>query len=794
MFKSTNFVAVRFILLVLGLVLFANANPIPSSEAILTQEVEISSNLLVERAATSSYWINTIKRQGTVAYGSSTFQIYRNVMSYGAKGDGVTDDTAAINSAISAGNRCGQGCDSSTVTPALVYFPPGTYLVSAPIVQYYYTQLIGDAINPPTLKAASAFSGIAVIDSDPYLAGGAQWYTNQNNFFRQVRNFVIDLTALPMSTGTGIHWQVAQATSLQNIVINMVQGGGSSNKQQGIFMENGSANFLSDVTFNGGGIGFFAGNQQIETARLTFNGCQTAILMNWNWVWSLKSITINNCAVGVDMTSGGSSQSVGSLLLTDSIISNTPVGVKTAWSSSSTPTSAGTLIIDNVDFTKCTTAVQNNSGGTVLAGGTVVASWGQGRMYTGNAGSRSQGSLSAPNKVSGLLDSSGRFFTRARPQYANLPASSFVSVKNYGAKGDGVTDDTAAVQAAMNAVLTSQVLYFDHGAYVISSTVNVPKNIKITGEAWPLIMAKGNAFQNQNSPQPVWRVGQKGDVGTVEISDLIFETIGAQPGAIMMEWNVAGATQGSAAMWDTHFRIGGSAGTKLQSNTCAKNPSVTAAANPACIGAFLLLHVTSSAAMYLENSWMWVADHELDLSDHAQVNIFNGRGLLIESTQPTWLYGTSVEHSVLYNYNLNGAQNLYMNMIQTETPYFQSNPDATTPFSIQGAYNDPTFSWCAAGDESCKKALGLFINNSVNVLIYGAGLYSFFDNYGQTCLNTNSCQKDMVVIANSQVHMYAFSTVGATNMAIDQAGNVLAAQADNTDTFASTVAMWKSTW
>jgi hypothetical protein len=34
---------------------------------------------------------------------------------------GSADDTAAINAAITAGGRCGQGCDSSTVTPALVY-------------------------------------------------------------------------------------------------------------------------------------------------------------------------------------------------------------------------------------------------------------------------------------------------------------------------------------------------------------------------------------------------------------------------------------------------------------------------------------------------------------------------------------------------------------------------------------------------------------------------------------------------------------------------------------------------
>ena len=137
---------------------------------------------------------------------------------------GSTDDTVAINAAVSSGNRCGQGCDSSTVTPALVYFPPGTYVVSAPIIQYYYTQFVGDAVTLPTIKAAPGFQGMALIDADPYADGGINWFTNQNNFFRQVRNFIIDTTAMPVGVGAGIHWQVAQATSLQNIVFNMRTG------------------------------------------------------------------------------------------------------------------------------------------------------------------------------------------------------------------------------------------------------------------------------------------------------------------------------------------------------------------------------------------------------------------------------------------------------------------------------------------------------------------------------------------------------------------------------------------
>jgi glucan 1,3-beta-glucosidase len=132
-----------------------------------------------DAAAASSYWLANIARQGTVGYGTSGYQVFRNVKDFGAKGDGSTDDTAAINAAITSGTRCGQGCDSSTVSPALVYFPPGTYMVSKPIVQLYYTQFVGDAVTVPTIKGTAGFQGIALIDSDPYADGGVNWYTNQ---------------------------------------------------------------------------------------------------------------------------------------------------------------------------------------------------------------------------------------------------------------------------------------------------------------------------------------------------------------------------------------------------------------------------------------------------------------------------------------------------------------------------------------------------------------------------------------------------------------------------------------
>ena len=55
-----------------------------------------------------------------------------------------------------------------------------SYVISAPIVPYYYSQLIGDATNPPTLLAAADFAGMAIIDADP-TENGESWYVNQNN-------------------------------------------------------------------------------------------------------------------------------------------------------------------------------------------------------------------------------------------------------------------------------------------------------------------------------------------------------------------------------------------------------------------------------------------------------------------------------------------------------------------------------------------------------------------------------------------------------------------------------------
>ena len=58
-----------------------------------------------------------------------------------------------------------------------------------------------------------------------------------------------------------------------------------------------------------------------------------------------------------------------------------------------------------------------------------------------------------------------------------------VSVKDFGAVGDGVTDDTAAIQAAVDANLQS-VIYFPEGIYKITSPIQLDTNVFLQGEVY----------------------------------------------------------------------------------------------------------------------------------------------------------------------------------------------------------------------------------------------------------------------------------------------------------------------
>lgn len=343
---------------------------------------------------------------------------------------------------------------------------------------------------------------------------------------------------------------------------------------------------------------------------------------------------------------------------------------------------------------------------------------------------------------------------------------------------------------------SGNICYFDKGAYIVTKTIKVPASIKIVGELYSIIMGTGNNFQDQNNPVPMWQVGSAGESGNVEITDIIFETRGPTPGMIVVEWNVAAASQGSSGMWDTHFRIGATAGTDLQQDRCLKQPNTPVTSSSAssveeCTAAFLLLHITPQANGYFENVWGWVSDHELDMGTRDQVTIYNGRGFLVEGDGPNWLYGTSSEHSTLYNYQWANARNTFAGVIQSETAYFQGNPNSLIPFTPQSKWNDPTFADCT--QDNCYRTWGARFVNSSDIFVYGSGLYNFFDNYNTaSCLGTESCQESMVNFDgnNSNIYLWAFNTKGSSYM-VDYDGNELLAWSVNRAGFCATAVLFE---
>lgn len=85
-------------------------------------------------------------------------------------------------------------------------------------------EILIEANSWPTIKASSAFVGLGVLSTNKYIGSivpgpdgkDAQYYVNTANFYRQIRNFKVDIRATdPGAYVCAIHYQIAQATSLQ---------------------------------------------------------------------------------------------------------------------------------------------------------------------------------------------------------------------------------------------------------------------------------------------------------------------------------------------------------------------------------------------------------------------------------------------------------------------------------------------------------------------------------------------------------------------------------------------------
>ena len=132
--------------------------------------------------------------------------------------------------------------------------------------------------------------------------------------------------------------------------------------------------------------------------------------------------------------------------------------------------------------------------------------------------------------------------------------SGIVNVKNapYNAKGDGLTDDTAALQQAIaDYEGTRQTLYLPNGTYLVSASLRCRNayaygNTNIRGQSREgvILRLKNNTFTNPASPAAVLYTGYNGVPGggssadwfNVNVGSLTIDTGTGNPGAIGLQY------------------------------------------------------------------------------------------------------------------------------------------------------------------------------------------------------------------------------------------------------------------
>ncbi|KAL4918595.1 pectate lyase superfamily protein-domain-containing protein [Aspergillus aurantiobrunneus] len=727
-------------------------------------------------SGSSKFWYEEIEHNGESSFLTpgykDNYKIFRNVITdYGADNTGQSDASSAIQNAIrdgpSGGPTRGDQEMGTTGQPAIVYLPGGVYSLKESLQLYVGTVLMGDPTNPPVLKAEPGFSDDHMIYAkDPN-------YVGTINFYVGIKNLVLDSTVLDSSLAiTLLDWTVSQATQLSNIEFNMPQ---TPTAHVGLTTEYdyNSNIIVNDLRFNGGDVGMKLNGQQWVFKNLVFTGTNTGVIAGGTDIVFL-GCAFNNGRTGID--AAGTS---GSLTVVDSSGS----GLENFVISRNSADAGNSIILENIQNTGTTVSLD----GKAVVSGSITDTWVHGNLYAaGNAEMQRVNNQRVTTERSSALLSGGKYFTKSAPTFQEYSTSQVLNIKSVQGRpvyGDGETDDTQNINNILAEDSDCRVIYFPAGTYMVTDTIFVPAGRRIVGDPYAsIISAVGANFKDPAAVRPMVKFGYPGDVGIAQVTDMMFTVGDILPGCLIVEVNIAGTEPGDVGFWNTHIRIGGAVGSKVQTQ-CSGSPDQ-------CKAAWAALHLTSTSSAYIENMWGWTADHDLDGSNDQTIS--TGRGLLVEATAATWLVGTGFEHHTLYQYNFESAHNVFSTMQQSESAYWQGpgNMLAPSPWQDNVAPSDPDFSQCAAEDALCRMGLFERIHASSSLFLYGGCNWVFFNNDEGCNAPGGKCQKNAIQIRDSSaVYLYGTNTKSTINMVLED-NHAIATEDENAGGWGGVIAAY----
>ncbi len=575
---------------------------------------------------------------------SDTKAVYLDT--FGARGDGVTDDSDAIQKAIDRVQE--------TVSQGIVFVPEGRYRLTKTIYVWPSIRLIGYGQKRPVFLLAAHTPGYQDTNKENYLV-----------FFTGGRPGAQGSRGGPAQGGRSGRLGDAGAgtfySAMSNIDIEIGEGNPGAVGVRGTYAQHSflahmefrtgpgiagvhdTGNVMEDVRFLGGQYGIWtrtpSPSWQFTAVDAYFEGQREAAIRETMAGLTLVRPQFHNVPTAISIDAGypdelwikdGRMEDISGPALIISLEQNARTEIN----------------VENVICRRVATFALFRDSGRKAAG--------PGELYETKVFSHGlhYADVGAPAATKDVFETTP-LKTMPEPVKSDLtplpPMDAWVNLRSLGAKGDGITDDTAVFRRA---IAEHRAIYLPSGYYVISDTLTLRPDTVLIG-LHPLatqidLLDRTPAFQGVGGPKPMIEA-PKG--GTNVVIGIGLYTNGINPRAVAALW-MAGK---DSMMNDVRF-LGGH-GTNNLDGTRANPYNNAHTADPDLNrrwdGQYPSLWVTSGGGGTFFDIWT--------------PSTFAQSGMLVTDTSTEGrIYQMSSEHHLRYEVQLRNVSNWRIYALQTE--------------------------------------------------------------------------------------------------------------------------------
>ena len=390
---------------------------------------------------------------------------------YNAKGDGVTDDTQAILSALKDWNYSNRDGQSATI-----YFPEGTYLVSQTLEAVDHSgitqcgvRLHGQGIDKTIIKLVDNAPGFSGSPTPVIRTHGKDGGRGNAGYGNYIQYLTVDVGS-GNPGAIGVHYKVSNWGAMSHVKIKSSDPNKAG--KYGIMIDDISgAGLVRYTAIDGFDYALYTETvvNNIVFDSLKISNQRIAGILNQDKNLAIYGLESNNSVPAIMQTTSQAYLA----LVNAHLNGGDPVNAAILH------TEEAFLFARNVTVNGYGTAIDTPEGAhqaDVTGANVTIDEW-----------------LSHPPAVKAWEDSPSKSIdlpVKHAPEYHTNDFSKWANVKSFGATADDNLDDTQAIQDAIDS--GAEIVYFPLGKYVVSDTVFVRNKVRKMDFVWSLIESDGS--------------------------------------------------------------------------------------------------------------------------------------------------------------------------------------------------------------------------------------------------------------------------------------------------------------